>query len=81
MTDQTETESALAAMNRAAITARERASRFGSQLVLWRDGSVVLVDPRTSGAEQGGADQPATAVESEVKGKEEAAQESEGRPQ
>ena len=57
MRELTETESALAAMNRAAVTARERSSRFGSPLVLWRDGSVVLVDPKTSGAEQGAADQ------------------------
>ncbi len=81
MIEQTETESALAAMNRAAVTARERASRFGSQLVLWRDGSVVLVDPRTSGAEQGGADHPATAAKSKPEGKENAKPEPEVRPQ
>jgi hypothetical protein len=63
MREHTETESALAAMSRAAVTARARASLFGSKLVLWRDGSVVLVDPQKNGAEQG-ADQPATAPES-----------------
>jgi len=60
MSSQTETEAALAAMNRAAETARVRASRFGSRLAFWKDGEVVLVDPIANGAEQGGADQPAT---------------------
>lgn len=69
MSNRTETEAALAAMNRAAVTARVRASRFGSRLALWEDGAVVLVDPLTNSAEQGGADQPATAVESRGEGK------------
>jgi|GEM_PF-3271108 len=80
MREDTETESALAAMNRAAVTARERALRFGSQLVLWRGGSVVLVDPRTNGAEQGGADQPATAHEPNMEGAQNPKPESRRRP-
>jgi hypothetical protein len=68
MREHTETEGALAAMSRAAVTARARASLFGSKLVLWRDGSVVLVDPRKNSAEQGGTDLPATAPESKPGG-------------
>ena len=64
MNDLTETEAALAAMNRAAESARVRASRFGSRLAVWKDGAVVLLAPRSNGAEQGGADQPATAADS-----------------
>ena len=67
MNNRTETEAALAALNRAADTARVRASRFGSRLALWKDGAVVLVDPLTNGAKQGGADQPATTAESMVR--------------
>ena len=81
MNDQTETEAALAAMNRAAETARVRASRFGSRLALWEDGAVVLVDPLTYGAEQGGADQPATAPESKSDDNSNPQPESEVRPQ
>jgi hypothetical protein len=79
MTEQTETESALAAMSRAAITARERALRFGSHLVSWRDGSVVLLDPRTYDAEQDGAGQPATRPESKSEGNDKSQLEAEGR--
>lgn len=64
MNDLTETEAALAAMKRAAESARVRASRFGSRLAVWKDGAVVFVAPQSNGAEQGGADQPATAPES-----------------
>jgi hypothetical protein len=81
MRELTETERALAAMNRAAATARKRASRFGSKLVMWRNGSVVLVDPRANGAEQDGAEQTATAVDSKAKGQERFRPESEGRSQ
>jgi hypothetical protein len=79
MREHTETESALAAMSRAAATARERASLFGSKLVLWRDGTVVLVDPRKNGADR--ADQPATAPESKREGELKPTPESEGRSQ
>ncbi len=51
MSELTETDAALAAMNRAAEAARIRAFRFGSRLALWKDGAVVLVEPRTNGAE------------------------------
>jgi len=64
MSELTETDAALAAMNRASEIARIRASRFGSRLALWKDGAVVLVEPRANGAEQDVADQPAAAVES-----------------
>jgi len=80
MNDRTETEAALAAMNRAAEAARVRASRFSSPLALWRHGSVVLVDPQTIGAEQGGADQPATRSESGRESEEKPKSESEERP-
>ncbi len=81
MREHTETENALAAMSRAAVTARERASLFGSKLVLWRDGSVVLVDPQQNGAEQGGAEQPATAPESKSEGNKKPQAESSPRSQ
>ncbi len=68
MNSRTESENALAAMKRAAANARARALRFGSRLAVWRDGAVTLVDPGTSDAEQGGADQPATAVDSKGAG-------------
>lgn len=61
MKDQTETERALSAMNRAASSARERASRFGSRLVLWRDGAVVLAEPEKIEAEEGACTQPSVA--------------------
>ncbi len=48
MKEKSLTEGALAAMVRAAEVARERAIRFGSPLVRWIDGTVVLVDPVTN---------------------------------
>ena len=81
MNPNTETESALAAMDRAAAKARTRASRFGSRLAVWRDGAVALLDPQRTWAEQGGADQPVTAVDSKVEGKEGVKTEPDGRPQ
>lgn len=81
MNPQTETENALAAMDRAATNARTRASRFGSRLAVWRDGGVVLLDPRRTWAEQGGADQPATAMEAKSEGEEKAEPESDRRSQ
>ena len=79
MKDQTETERALTAMNRAAATARERASRFGSRLVLWRDGAVVLANPEKIEAEQAGTGQPATRPESKSEGSDKPQPEAEGR--
>jgi len=79
MSEQSETEGALAAMNRAAVAARERASRFGSQLVMWRDGSVVLVDPKENSAEQGGAEPLATGSQSNPEDNKNTKSESEGR--
>lgn len=55
-----ETEGALAAMNRAAATARLRALRFGSNLAVWRDDAVVLIPPHANDAEQADTEQPAT---------------------
>jgi len=81
MSRQTETESALAAMDRAATRARTRASLFGSRLAVWRDGAVVLLDPRRTGAEQGGADQPTTDVEAKSEGDEKAEAETDRRSQ
>jgi len=81
MNPHTETESALAAMDRAAAKARTRATRFGSRLAVWRDGAVAFLDPRRTWAEQDGADQPATAVESGPEGEEKADPKSEGRSQ
>lgn len=68
MNEPTEAEGALAAMNRAAQTARVRANRFGSRVAIWRDGAVVFVSPQTNGAEQDSADQPATRSEFESEG-------------
>lgn len=65
MNEPSEAERALAAMTRAAEVARVRAIGFGSRLAYWRDGAVVLVMPRTIGAEQGGADYLVTAAELE----------------
>ena len=81
MNDQTETEAALAAMNRAAEAARVRASRFGSHLAFWKDGAVVLVDPRINGAEQGDARRPATAADAKTGGDTKPKPESERRSQ
>ena len=81
MNEPTEAEGALAAMTRAAETARVRATRFGSRLAIWKDGAVVFVTPQTTGAEQGGADQPATATESQSKGDSKSESESEMRSQ
>lgn len=66
MSDQIATESALAAMRRAADTARIRASRFGSRLALWRDGAVVLVEPTVNGQQQEDAGQRTTGEISEA---------------
>ena len=44
---RTETEQAMSAMNRAAESARIKASRFGTNLAIWRDGAVVLIKPKT----------------------------------
>ena len=41
-------EGALAALTRAAETARIRAIRFNSKLAIWKDGEVVLIDPKTN---------------------------------
>ena len=79
MNERTEAEGALAAMTRAAEAARVRATRFGSRLAIWKDGAVVLVSPQTNGAEQGGADQPATAPELNPEGDSKPESESEGR--
>lgn len=81
MNPQTEADGALAAMGRAATRARMRATRFGSRLAVWRDGAVVLLDPRRTGAEQGGADQPATDGEAKSEGGEKAEPESDRRSQ
>jgi len=80
MSPRTETECALAAMNRAAARARIRASRFGSRLAVWRNGAVVLLDPRGTGAEQAGADQPAAAPEPKPEGKENTRPDPEAHP-
>ena len=47
---RTETEQAMSAMNRAAESARIKASRFGTNLAIWRDGAVVLIKPKTEQA-------------------------------
>ena len=60
MNQQTARDSALAAMRHAAEKARERASRFGSRLAVWRNGAVMLLDPRRTKAEQDADGQPAT---------------------
>jgi len=52
MSNDSESQAALAAMERAAEVARLRASRFGSRLALWKDGKVVLVDPSSSSNEE-----------------------------
>jgi len=54
MNEVTETERALAAMKTAAAEARVRASRFGSNIAVWRDGAVVLISPEAMAAEQVG---------------------------
>lgn len=68
MNDLTESEGALAAMNRAAEAARIRATRFGSRLAIWKDGAVALITPQTNGAEQDSTDQPATRPELKSEG-------------
>ena len=40
-------DGALAAMKRASLVARQRASEKGLKIVIWRDGKVVEIDPRT----------------------------------
>lgn len=80
MNELSEAEGALAAMTRAAEAARVRATRFGSSLAIWKDGAVVLVTPQTNGAEQGGADQPATAPKSKSEDDSTPKPESEARP-
>jgi len=60
MNQLTDSNGALAAMRHAAEKARERASRFGSRLAVWRNGTVILLDPRRTKVEQDAAGQPAT---------------------
>lgn len=79
MNEQTESEVALAAMNRASEQARVRAARYGSRLAVWKDGLVAFLDPETTDAEQGGTDHPATAPQSESNDKANTKPESEGR--
>jgi hypothetical protein len=56
MNQQTDRDSALAAMRHAAEKARERALRYGSRLAVWRNGAVMLLDPRRTKAESGPRD-------------------------
>ncbi|WP_411846742.1 hypothetical protein AAFN60_04050 [Roseibacillus persicicus] len=55
MKTRTETEQAMAAIKRAAKLARIRASRFGTKLAVWKDGSVIFIEPK---ADQGVAAEP-----------------------
>ena len=64
MNERTETEAALAAMNRAAESARVRASRFGSRLAIWKDGAVVFVSPNSKEEGKDKLGQPGNAPES-----------------
>jgi hypothetical protein len=61
MNELTEAEGALEVMKSAAAVARLRASRFGSNLAVWRDGAVALISPLAMDAEEASAGQPATA--------------------
>ena len=45
MKTRTETEQAMAAMKRAAESARVKASRFGTKLAVWKDGAVAYIEP------------------------------------
>ena len=47
MKTRTETEQAMAAMKRAAESARVKASRFGTKLAVWKDGAVAYIEPDT----------------------------------
>ena len=67
MNNRTEAEAALAAMNRAAETARVRAARFGSRLAIWQNGAVVLIEPSPVGVEQS-TDEPAPRSQSKAEG-------------
>ena len=68
MNELTEAEGALEAMKSAAAVARLRASRFGSNLAVWRDGAVALISPLAMDAEEAGARQPASRPESKAGG-------------
>ena len=45
MSDPTDADKALRAMYRAAVTAHERAARFGHKIPIWRDGAIVFIEP------------------------------------
>ena len=79
MNELTEAEGALEAMKSAAAVARLRASRFGSNLAVWRDGAVALISPLAMDAEEAGAGQPATRPESKAKDSNKPQPEEEGR--
>mgnify|MGYP005856993063 CR=1 FL=1 len=46
MKDTEDKDMALRGMRHAAVIARERASRFGLRIPVWRDGAIVFVDPK-----------------------------------
>jgi len=66
MSAQDESKGALRAIRRAATSARKRAARYEVPLAIWRDGEIAFLSPEQTEAQQDGADQPATAVESKA---------------
>ena len=81
MNELTEAEGALEAMKSAAAVARLRASRFGSNLAVWRDGAVALISPLAIDEEATGAGQAATRPESKSEGRDKPQLDSEGSSQ
>jgi hypothetical protein len=62
MKDTEDKDMALRGMRRAAVIARERASRFGLQIPVWRDGAIVFVDPKVGAQPDGGANSDSAPV-------------------
>ena len=79
MNELTEAKGALEAMKSAAAVARLRATRFGSNLAVWRDGAVVLISPLAMDEEEAGAGQAPTRPESKSEGSNKPQPEEEGR--
>lgn len=80
MNELTEAEGALEAMKIAAAVARLRATRFGSNLAVWRDGAVVLISPLAMETEeQDGTGQPTTRTKSNFVDSDKPQSEQEGR--